>query len=195
MASGPHVDRQSAPRGWLSTRTRFGSLAVLLHWLMLVLIVAAYATMEFKGLTPRGSPERATLAAWHYGFGLSVFALAWLRLAVRALGHEPQVVPPPTHWEAELARIGHFLLYAFMIVTPTLGWLTVSAQGAAVLFFGIPLPLLIAKSEPLRRQLQEVHETIANIGYAFIGVHAAAALFHHYIRRDNTLSLMWPRSW
>jgi superoxide oxidase len=53
--------------------------------------------------------------------------------------------------------------------------------------------LLIAKSDPLRRQLQEIHETLANVGYAFIGVHAAAALFHHYVRRDNTLALMWPR--
>jgi superoxide oxidase len=47
-----------------SSPSRFGSLAVLFHWLMLILIVAAYATMELKGLTPRRSPQRATLAAW-----------------------------------------------------------------------------------------------------------------------------------
>lgn len=184
---------QAPQLGWRSNRSGFGSLAVMLHWLMLVLIVAAYATMELKGLTPRNSPQRATLAAWHYGFGLSVFALVWLRLAVRAMGAEPQIVPPPARWEQVLARIGHFLLYVFMIATPLLGWLTLSAQGATVLFFGWPLPLLIAKSDPLRRQLQEIHETLANVGYAFIGVHAAAALFHHYVRRDNTLALMWPR--
>jgi len=167
----------------------------MLHWVMLVLIAAGYGTMEFKGFTPRGSAQRANLAAWHYGFGLSVFALVWVRVLLRAVGREPQIVPPPPRWEAALTRIGHFLLYAFMIVTPIFGWLTVSAQGATVLFFGIPLPLLIAKSEPLHRPLQAIHETIANVGYALIGVHAAAALFHHYIRRDNTLSLMWPRSW
>ncbi len=178
---------------WRSTRTEFGSLAVLFHWIMLVVIGAAYASMEFKGLTPRGSAQRATLAAWHYGFGLSVFALVWLRLLVRATGTAPAILPPPTRWQETLARIGHFLLYAFMIGVPLLGWLTVSAEGASVFFLGWHLPLLLAKNEPLRRQLQDFHETFANVGYVLIGVHTAAALFHHYVRRDNTMSLMWPR--
>ena len=79
-----------------------------------------------------------------------------------------------------------------MISTPLLGWLTVSAQGEAVAFMGWQLPLLVSKSEPLARRLKSLHETLANVGYALIGVHVAATLFHHYVRRDNTLGLMWP---
>lgn len=121
-----------------------------------------------------------------------MFLLVWLRLVTRLGGTTPAIVPAPEAWEQRLAAIGHFLLYVFMIGTPLLGWLTVSAQGEPVAFMGWQLPLLLTKSEPIARQLKDVHETTANVGYALIGVHVVAALFHHYVRRDNTLALMWP---
>ena len=44
------------------------------------------------------------------------------------------------------------------------------------------------------KPLEEAHEVASRIGYALVGLHAAAALWHHYVVRDNTLALMWPRA-
>jgi cytochrome b561 len=178
---------------WKNTPAGFGAPAIVLHWLTLLLIVAAYATMEFKSLTPRGSPGRALLAAWNYGIGLSVFALVWLRLTNRAVGATPAIVPPPAVWEARLAALVHAALYALMIALPLLGWLTVSARGDPVALLGAALPALVGPDKAQARWFKNLHETLGTIGYVLIGLHAVAALFHHYVRRDNTLRLMWRK--
>ena len=86
----------------------------------------------------------------------------------------------------------HLALYAFMIGMPLLGWLAVSAKGDPVAFYGLQLPLLIGQDKGLSRSLKEVHEAIGTAGYFLIGLHAAAALLHHYVLRDNTLVRMLP---
>jgi len=44
----------------------------------------------------------------------------------------------------------------------------------------------------LSEQVKELHETVATIGYFLIGLHALAALYHHYVRKDDTLRRMLP---
>lgn len=83
-------------------------------------------------------------------------------------------------------------LYAFLIVMPVLGWLTLSAQGKVIPFFELDLPALIGPDKALGNSLEDIHETIGTIGYYLIGLHVAAALFHHYFLRDNTLLRMLP---
>ena len=73
------------------------------------------------------------------------------------------------------------------------GWLTLSTAGAPIPFFGFELPALLAPDKALSRQIKDIHETIATIGYFVIGLHAAAALFHHYVLKDGTLRRMWRR--
>lgn len=175
---------------WTSSRDGYGVPSVAFHWLMLLMIAAAYATMELKSVFPKGSTHREALAVWHYTLGLSVFPLAWLRLSVRWLGTEPAVAPAPPAWQIAAARIMHWALYVFIVVMPILGWLTLSAKGGPVPFFGYELPALIGKSERLAEALKEVHEALATLGYLMIALHAAAALYHHYVRRDNALRLM-----
>jgi cytochrome b561 len=75
---------------------------------------------------------------------------------------------------------------------PLLGWLILSGENKPVPFFGIELPALIGANKVLAKQLEEIHETIGNVGYFLIGLHAVAALAHHYIHRDNTLVRMLP---
>jgi len=179
---------------WKSTTSRYGWLPIGLHWLMLLLIIAVYCAMEFKGIYKKGSAGRDTIMMWHYMLGLSVFFLAWLRLATRLAGARPVIEPPPPAWLALLAKIGHWALYALMIGLPVLGWLTLSAKGEVIPFFGAELPPLIGKNEALAKTLKYVHETSATAGYFLLGLHAAAALYHHYVRRDNTLRAMLPRA-
>jgi len=175
---------------WKNTSAGYGWLSVSLHWLMLLLIIAVYCTMEFKGIYKKDSPGRDAIMMWHYMLGLSVFFLVWLRVLARLAGPEPAIEPALPAWQASLARVVHWTLYGLMIGLPVLGWLTLSAKGAPIPFFGAELPALIGKNDELAGGLKAIHESIAKTGYFFIGLHAVAALYHHYVRRDNTLRRM-----
>lgn len=171
---------------------RYHPLSIATHWLTLTLLVAAYALIELRDLYPKGSAPREAMKTWHYMLGLTVFALVFLRLALRLLFRAPPIAPLPPAWQLRLAAAMHVTLYLFLIVMPLLGWLTLSAKGQVVPYFGFELPHLLAPDKPLGRKLEDIHETIGNIGYFLIGLHAAAGLFHHYLTRDDTLQRMWP---
>lgn len=176
-----------------NTTDRYGSLSISLHWLMLLLIAAVYACIELRGIYPKGSDPREAIKVWHYMLGLSVLVLVFLRLALRLGAPVPRIEPEPPAWQGLLATLMHLGLYALMIVMPIMGWLLLSAEGKPIPFFGLELPALLSQSKNLAGTLKELHETIGTIGYVLIGLHAAAALFHHYVVRDNTLLRMLPR--
>jgi superoxide oxidase len=177
---------------WKNTNSRYGVAAMALHWLMLLLLIAVYACINLTDLFPKGSDARQALKTWHFMLGLSVLALVLLRLLNRYAGPVPQVIPPLPLWQQRASWLTHALLYAFMVIMPLLGWLVLSASGKVIPFFGFELPALLAPDKDLAEQLREVHETIGTVGYFLIGAHALAAVFHHTIRRDNTLRRMWP---
>ena len=173
---------------------RYSHWSIALHWLMAVLLVATAATMELKGIYPKDSAERDLLKSVHYLLGLSVFGLVWLRLLARALGNTPAISPAPPAWQEKLSKLVHLALYALMVGLPLLGWLALSAKGTPItLPGGIGLPLLpLGASKETARWIKDLHETGATVGYVLVGLHAAAALVHHYVQRDNTLLRMLP---
>lgn len=171
---------------------RYGPGLIALHWLMLLLIVAVYACIELRELFPRGSETRELLKSWHYMLGLAVFALVFSRMLVRIRGQVPPIVPPVPRWQRAVANLTELVLYLFMIAMPLLGWMILSAESHPVSFFGVPLPALIGENRALAKQLEEIHEAVGNAGYFLVGLHAAAALAHHYFYRDNTLVRMLP---
>ena len=175
-----------------NTRNGYGLVSIAFHWLTLLLLIAVYASMEFKGIYPKASPGREAIMMWHYMLGLTVFGITFLRIAARLAGERPQIVPVPPAWQNKLAAAAHGMLYLMLIGLPILGWLTLSAKGEPIPFFGFELPALLSPDKALAKQIKEVHETIATVGYAVIGLHAAAVIYHHSFMRDNTLRLMLP---
>lgn len=177
-----------------NSRDRYAGLSVGLHWLMLGLIAAVYAAIELRELFPKGSDPRELLKSAHYLLGLCVLALAVGRLGVRLLaGAPPPIEPVPSPWMRWSARAMVLALYGLMLAMPLMGLALLGADGKTLALFGQALPPLLAPDEGLAEVLEEAHETLGNIGYGLIGLHAAAALFHHYVRRDNTLARMLPR--
>jgi len=177
---------------WRNTTDRYGPVSIGLHWLMVLLIAAVYACMELRGNFPKGSDMREGLKAWHYMLGLGVFALVAVRVLLQLTSVAPRIDPPPPRWQSQLARLMHLGLYALMVGMPLLGWLTLSAEGKAIPFFGLHLPALVAESKSTAGWAKEIHETFGTIGYFLIGLHALAALYHHHFVRDNTLTRMLP---
>ncbi len=177
---------------WKNNNERYGNLSIILHWLMLLLFIGVYAVIELRELYPKGSDPREALKTWHFMLGLSVLLLVSLRILARATSPTPRITPTPAKWQEVAAKLAHFALYVFMVGMPILGWLMLSAAGKPIPFFGLELPALLAKNKALAGQIKEIHTTIGVFGYYLIGIHIIAALYHHYILKDNTLIRMLP---
>ena len=175
-----------------NTPFRYARPLVALHWLMFALFIVVYAAMEFRVLYEKGMPEREFMKSLHFMFGLCILALVLVRLWAKRLS--PQ---PPTMDVQGLAlvlqrasRVGHVVLYLFMALMPFMGWMMLSAAGKPIPFFGLALPALMAPDEALAKQIKAVHALAGNIGYGLIGLHVAAALFHHRVLKDRLLQRM-----
>lgn len=171
---------------------RYARLSIVLHWLMLVLLAGVYACIEFRGLFPRESAERELMKALHFMLGLTIFALVWLRLAARLFNRTPAIAPKPPAWQIGLAHLMHLLLYLLLIGMPLAGWLILSAAGKPIPFYGLELPALVDPNPDLAKYIKGWHERVGGWGYWLIGLHAVAGLYHHWVRRDNTLLRMLP---
>jgi cytochrome b561 len=177
---------------WHNTTLRYGSLSIGLHWLMLLLFIAVYGSIELRELFEKGSDPREMLKSWHFMLGILLFVLVWPRIAARLSGPAPAVVPEPEKIQQLAAKLLHLALYVLMIAMPISGYLLLSAAGKPIPFFGLELPALIDTDKELAKQIKEVHEFVGSTGYFLIGAHFVAALYHHLIVRDNTLTRMLP---
>ena len=173
-------------------RSRYPGSLRLLHWLMALLVVAAYLLIEQRGLFPRGSGGRAAMMQGHFWAGLSVLVLAFWRIAERARRGAPPITPVLPSWQALPSKLLHLALYAFFFAMPLLGLATAWSDGKAVLlpFTDTPLPALLPGDRPLAHRLEDLHGTIGELFYWVIGAHVLAALWHHWMRRDDTLRRM-----
>ncbi|HVI57921.1 MAG TPA: cytochrome b [Luteimonas sp.] len=173
-------------------RPRYSAALRRLHWLMALLVAMAYLLIEQRGLFPRGSAPRAAMVQGHYWMGLSILLLVAWRLWLRRRDGAPPVTPALDAWNAWAARLLHLALYLFFVVQPLLGLATAWSDGKQVLlpFTGIALPGLLSENEVLAHALEDLHGGIGEVFYWVIGAHVAAALWHHFLRRDDTLRRM-----
>ncbi len=173
-------------------RAAYTRTAIALHWIMALLILA---TLPLGlGMTELAlSPLKLKLYAWHKWIGVTVFALAVLRLAWRLSHPAP---PPPAGmpaWQRRAAAVLHGLLYVLLLAIPLSGWLMSSAKGFQTVYLGLlPIPDLLAKDEALGDALAGVHAWLNYSLAALLLVHVAAALKHHLIDRDEVLVRMLP---
>lgn len=161
-----------------------------LHWLMAALILGLAALGIVMHEMPL-SPLKLELYAWHKWFGVTVFLLVWLRLAWR-LTHRPPALPATLSAPLQrLAHAGHGLLYVLMIVVPLSGWLMSSAKGVQTVWFGlVPLPDLLGRDRDLGDLLQQAHKLLNLLLLLTLAGHVLAALWHHFVLKDDTLRSM-----
>jgi cytochrome b561 len=162
-----------------------------IHWLTAALI----AVMFGLGLSMTRMPAsdfKIQVYSVHEWIGLTIWALTALRLIWRQFHPPPPPIPMPRlqHFGASVV---HAALYIVLLVLPISGWLMSSAFGFPVVYLGlIPLPDLVPVDRALAARLQRLHFTLAMALLALVAAHAAAALYHHLVRRDDTLRRMWP---
>ena len=171
----------------------FDPVIRFLHWATLFLIAAIFV-LAFSVRFATSTDEARALIELHRSFGMTVWVLTLGRLAWRQFSRFP-------NWPADMpqamrfaAHWSEYALYALMLTQPILGLLHTNAYGQrANLFFLGQLPALIGRDLPLAKKFLVMHEAVGFLLLGLIALHASAALYHHFWRRDNTLEAMLPQ--
>ena len=174
-----------------NTKRSWGSLSKALHWLIVLLIINQWLIAErAEDLT---GFQKFTALNWHKWFGMTIFMLAIVRLVWRIANPVPDLVAETRPWERVLARVSHFLLYALIFAMPLTGWIMSSAKAFGVSWFNLfQFPNLVGKNEQLYEIMRDTHHLLFKVLVATALLHAAGALKHHFIDRNEVLKRMLP---
>jgi cytochrome b561 len=174
------------------TRFRYGAVAQVFHWLTAALVATAYLS------TPGGSEQRAYSVAFdftrefHETTGMLVVAIVLLRVLWRLTDSTPEA-PPMAPWMKLAATLTHCALYALLIAIPSTAILGAWWEGHALtLLGGLTFAPMLAQAHDLGATVADIHTYLGNAIIWLAGLHAVAALFHHFVLRDRVLLSMLP---
>ena len=176
--------------------SRYTAVAMALHWLLGLSIVAMFVLGVYMADLPF-SPWRMKLYNWHKWAGITFLALSVLRLVWR-ISHRPPALPAAITrampaWQNLAHHATHHLLYVLFFVVPLLGWAYSSAAGFPIVWFGqITLPDFVPADKALAEMIKPLHELSAFALMGLAGLHIAAALKHQWFDRDGLLERMLP---
>lgn len=174
--------------------SRYSLGAIAFHWIIAILIVANFVTAFSAEDQPRSVAEQ--IMGNHKAIGITVLLLTIGRILWRLANRPPAFPTSLRPWEVALARLTHGLFYVLMVAVPLAGWVmhSVYTGGAAVDAFGLfsypglPLP----QDKEGAEMAGELHEVMAFLMLALIGLHVLGALKHHWFDRDGSLFRMVP---
>jgi cytochrome b561 len=170
---------------------RYNAAQRALHWAMALIILVAIALGAWAATLPSGVPPRSELLYVHKSLGMLALVLLVVRVAVRALRGAPGWRVPLPKAIRRGAHAAHGSLYLLMLAMPVSGYALSGAGGHPIPFFGLfQWPVLIEKSKAMSEAARGAHYWLAWIMGAIVAVHVAAALWHHIVRKDETLLRM-----
>lgn len=172
-----------------NTVNRYGTVHKSLHWLMALLIIFMLALGLLMG--DLGENIRGSAYSLHKSIGICILALVSFRLIWRIMNPKPKVDLPL--WQRVSAHCLHGSLYIMMFFMPLTGWAMTNASGRTLSFFGLfDMPAITPPNPDTAKYVNGLHEIFANLLIAMITLHALAALYHHFIRKDEVLRRMLP---
>lgn len=170
---------------------RYGAGAQAFHWLTAILVLAAFL------YGPGGSEERVYAAATdfdrqlHETLGLCVFVLSAVRLAWRVFHDDPEPVPV-ARWMGIAATTVQVLLYVLLFLVPMTAISGAWLEGHPLTWLAGEIRPLIAPAHDLGAQLAGIHGWLGDAILWLAGLHALAALYHHFFLKDGVLRSMLP---
>ena len=163
----------------------------LLHWIMALLMIGMLTLGLLLDTIPKDLKFPAIML--HKSIGITLLALALIRLFWRFLSAQPAPSAFLTKAQETAASFAHYVLYVLMIAMPLSGWALSSSAGYPVGVFGLfNLPALSEKNHALHEAMEETHEIYGYLLIALITIHAVAALIHHFVKKDDILKRMLP---
>jgi cytochrome b561 len=169
---------------------RYGSTAIALHWIIALLIVV----VGTLGLLHDSWPKR-TQAFWiniHALCGLLVWVLVMARFWWRLRHPPPELSAQIGEFSRRVSAPVHLLLYALMFVIPIIGIVTFIWHGRVFDFGLFRVNFGIRANRAVFNPTEDVHGYLAYLLFALVGIHALAAFWHQFVRRDGLILRMWP---
>ncbi len=174
-----------------NTETGFGHLAQALHWVIAGLVICQFILARMAA--EASLFEQLVIFGRHKSFGMTILGLAILRLLWRLANPRPASPVEQPRYQRLLARASHDLMYVLIFALPLTGWIMSSALNTPVSYFGLfTWPDLIAPQQELAEPLKLIHGTLFKGLAGIVCIHAAAALYHHFIAKDDVLRRMLP---
>lgn len=165
---------------------------VVLHWLTVICLCFAAGLILLRDEVVSGRALKQWLLEGHRHFGLFVLMLFFIRVVVRFRTGKLPAVGNMSKAIRAVATLTHIALYALLLALPLLGWALSNAQDRPVHLFGLTLPALVSADEDLADRLQTWHVNAAWLLLALVLLHTGAALWHHFVVRDDVMRAMWP---
>lgn len=172
-------------RGWSKT-------LIIIHWVTALTVVTLFALglwmvdLNYYSEWYRKAPDL------HRSIGIVLFVLTLFRLIYKAFVPRPKQYGSPA--EMRLARLAHLFIYLLLLTIFASGYLISTADGRAIIVFSVlhvpSLGELFANQETLAG---DIHYYSAISLIVLSVLHAAAALKHHFINKDQTLLNMLIR--
>jgi cytochrome b561 len=182
--------KRAAQRGSAVTVTRYNGASMAFHWTMAVLIVV----VGVLGLLHDSWPKQ-TQSLWinlHAILGLSVWVLIVARFWWRSRHSPPELPSEAGELSRRLSYPVHLLLYALIFVIPLVGIVTFIWHGRVFDFGLFRVDFGVRSNRAIFHPTEDIHGYLAYVLFALVGIHALAALWHHFVRRDGVLLRMWP---
>ncbi|SRR5579883_193023 len=173
-----------------NTSTSYGSIAKFFHWLIFLLLLFMVIYGFLLGDIPKD--YQPTAYNFHKLLGLTILALMILRALWAGINPKPALPFGTPSWERGVERGMHFLLYVIVMAMPLAGWIGSVAGGRPPHIGNLNITLPIAQNKPLAETLFDLHNNLAIILIILVSLHILAALYHHFIKRDDILRRMLP---
>jgi len=175
-----------------NSATGFGSVTIVLHWVMAVGIVGLFASGLWIERLDYYSELYQIVPHWHKSVGVVIVVLMLARLVWRVSHIYPAAIPTHKPYEKTLSKIIQWTFYAAVLSMFASGYFITTAKGQPLIIFGdVSIPALISSSANIEDIAGSMHKYS---GFAIIGLaalHALAALKHHFIDKDTTLRRMF----
>jgi cytochrome b561 len=175
-------------------RPPFDSVTIGLHWATVVLVLALFATAWLHAAAEeQGNRLTPLLLQMHRSLGVIVWTITVLRFAWRMTG--ARLPPFPAHMATThraMVKLSEYGLYALLIGEPLTGLFSTLFSGRPFALLMWQVPPLLPRDIAIRMALHTAHEFGAWMLAIAVAGHAGAALFHHFVLRDDVLACMAP---
>lgn len=179
--------------GWRDGDDAFGRISRWLHWVTAALVLVLFGLGWYmEDLAP--TPRTFEIYALHKSIGLTVLAVALVRIVWRLSNPRPRHLGGDSRAERVAAHAAHVALYALLIAVPLAGWIMSSAADIPITWFSLfQVPYLTGPSEAMLDLWRTVHWALGLALAVLVILHVAAALRHHLVLGNDTLRRMLGR--
>ena len=177
-----------------NSSSRYGWVSIFLHWGVALAVFGLFAMglwmvgLDYYDTWRKDAPDL------HKSIGLTLMAVMLLRVVWRFISPPPPTLSSYSRMTRLGAKFGHGFLYVSLFAVMIAGYLISTADGVGIPVFGLfEIPALVSGLPDQADNAGAIHFYLAWVLVIFSGLHALAALKHHFIDRDVTLTRMFGR--